>query len=74
VIETSQAVLSSAIELAVRHRLRIWDAVIFSAAAEAQCRLLLSEDRQEGFTWNGVTVVNPFAAKRNKLLVSVMGE
>ncbi|WP_205963481.1 PIN domain-containing protein [Roseicella aquatilis] len=32
------------------------------SAAEAECRLLLSEDIQDGFTWRGVTVRNPFAA------------
>ena len=67
-IETSPSVLTSAIDLAVRHKLRIWDAVILSAAAEAECHLLLSEDLQDGFTWNGVTVANPFAAKRNELV------
>jgi predicted nucleic acid-binding protein len=67
-IETSPSVLSSAIGLAVQHKLRIWDAIILSAAAEAQCRLLLSEDMQDGFTWSGVTVTNPFAAKKHDLL------
>ena len=67
-IETSPAVLVSAMNLAVDHRLGIWDAVILASAAEADCRLLLSEDLQDGFTWRGVTVVNPFAAKRNELL------
>jgi predicted nucleic acid-binding protein len=71
-IETSPAVLASAIELAVRHKLRIWDAVILAASAEAGCRLLLSEDLQDGFTWRGVTVVNPFAAKKNKLLAGLL--
>jgi len=52
----------------------IWDAVIVSAAAEGGCRLLISEDLQDGFTWNGVTVTNPFGAKRNELLAALMGE
>ena len=71
-IETSAAVLSSAIDLAVQHRLRIWDAVILAAASGADCRLLLSEDMRDGFMWNGVTVVNPFAAKRNALLEKML--
>jgi predicted nucleic acid-binding protein len=62
-VDTSQSVLSSAIELAVRHRLGIWDSIIISAAAEADCRFLLSEDLQEGFTWGGVTVTNPFGQR-----------
>jgi predicted nucleic acid-binding protein len=72
-IETSQSVLSSAIDLAVQHKLRIWDAVILSAASEASCRLLLSEDLQNGFTWRGVTVANPFAAKKHALLAGLLG-
>jgi predicted nucleic acid-binding protein len=32
--------------------LSIWDAVIYSAARAAGCRLLLSEDLQTGFNWN----------------------
>jgi predicted nucleic acid-binding protein len=71
-IETSPSVLSSAIDLAVQHKLRIWDAVIFAAAVEAQCRLLLSEDLQDGFTWSGVTVANPFAKKKHALLAALL--
>lgn len=73
-IETSPSVLSSAIELAVQHRLGIWDAVVLSAASEAECRVLLSEDMQDGFAWHGVTVVNPFAGKRNELLSGLLGD
>jgi predicted nucleic acid-binding protein len=60
VVETSPEVMLTAADLATDHRLGIWDAVILSAASQAGCRLLLSEDLQEGFTWAGVTVVNPF--------------
>jgi predicted nucleic acid-binding protein len=66
--ETSATVMVNAIDLAADHNLRIWDSVILSATAEAGCRLLLSEDFQEGFTWQGVTVTNPFAANRHALL------
>jgi len=67
-IETSDAVMLGAMDLAVDHHLGIGDAIILSAAADAGCRLLLSEDLQEGFTWGGVTVVNPFAEDRHALL------
>jgi len=59
-VETSQAVLVGAMELAITHRLNFWDSVILAAAAEGGCRLLLTEDLQEGFSWRGVTVANPF--------------
>lgn len=61
VVETSAAVMLNATDLASDHGLTIWDSVVLAASAEAGCRLLLSEDLQEGFTWQRVTVVNPFA-------------
>jgi predicted nucleic acid-binding protein len=71
-IETSPAVLISAMDLALAHKIGIWDAVIFAAAAAAGCRILLSEDLQEGFTWGGVTVVNPFAQNKHDLLAGLL--
>ena len=67
-IDTSPDVLLSAIDLAVDHQLFIWDAIIVAAAADARCRVLLSEDLNEGFTWGGVTVVNPFTSPTHPLL------
>lgn len=64
----------NATDLATDHNLRIWDAVVLSASAEAGCRLLLSEDLQEGFTWRGVTVTNPFAATKHVLLEALLNE
>jgi predicted nucleic acid-binding protein len=71
-IETSPAVLLSAMDLAADHQIGIWDAVILAAASGAGCRLLLSEDLHEGFTWGGVTVVNPFEVKKHELLAGLL--
>jgi len=71
-IETSNDVLLAATDLAQAHQLSLWDAVMLSAAADARCRLLLSEDLQEGFTWRGVTVTNPFASRRHPLLEALV--
>lgn len=71
IVETSAATLLRAVSLATDHHLRIWDAVILSAAAEAGCRLLLSEDMQSGFTWAGTTIVDPFAAETHPLLATL---
>jgi predicted nucleic acid-binding protein len=73
VMPTTEAVLSRAMDVAVAHSLAIWDAVILAAAAEAGCRMLLSEDMHEGFTWGGVTTVNPFASQPHKLLDDLRG-
>ena len=67
-VETTADVMQTAADLATDHQFSIWDAVILSAASQAGCRLLLSEDLQDGFTWAGVTVVNPFASPRHALL------
>ena len=73
-VETSPEAMLAAIDLATDHQLGIWDAVILSATSQAGCRLLLSEDLQEGFTWAGVTVVNPFSSPRHALLNALLEE
>jgi predicted nucleic acid-binding protein len=71
-IETSATVMLAALDLAKDHQLGIWDSVILAATSEAGCRLLLSQDLQDGFTWRGVTVVNPFLATKHHLLVALL--
>jgi predicted nucleic acid-binding protein len=69
---TTEAAMVAAIGLATEHRLSIWDSVMISVAAENDCRLLLSEDLQDGFSWRGVTIANPFAASRHPLLDAML--
>jgi len=71
-VPTTPEVMLAAADLAADHRFSIWDAVIFAAASQAGCRLLLSEDLQDGFTWGGVTVANPFASPRHALPDAVL--
>ncbi|MDR5726128.1 MAG: PIN domain-containing protein [Terriglobia bacterium] len=73
-IETSAEIMLAASDLAVNNRFGIWDAVIVCAAAEADCRILLSEDMQDGFIWNGVTIINPFARPRHPLLEALLNQ
>ena len=72
--ETSAATMLAAADLAVTHQIGIWDAVILSAAAEADCTLLLSEDMQDGFIWQGVTIANPFARAKHPSLKALLSE
>ena len=65
--------MRGALDLAADHQMPIWDALILSVAADQKCRLLLSEDFQNGMTWRGVIVVNPFLLPRNSLLSGVLG-
>ena len=73
-IDTTPSILIAASDLAVDHQFRIWDALVVAAAAAADCRLLLSEDLHDGFTWGGVTVINPFAATRHPLLEAALAD
>lgn len=72
VADTTSAVLVDAVDLSVDHGLTVWDAIMLAAAADAGCRLLLSEDLQHGFTWRGVSVVDPFAGNRHPLLDALL--
>lgn len=69
IVPTTERVITMALDLAADHRVATWDAVILATASEATCRILLSEDMHHGFTWGGVTVVNPFAADPHPLLL-----
>ncbi len=70
--DSSWAAMQSAFDLSAAHGLSIWDSLILSVAAEQHCRILLSEDLQEGFTWRGTTVVNPFSQPMHELLAGVL--
>ena len=72
VADSSWTAFQAAMDLSIDHRLQIWDALIMAVAAENRCRLLLSEDLQNGFTWRGLTVVNPFAEPSPALLNNIL--
>jgi predicted nucleic acid-binding protein len=57
----TEEVHDQARELAERYRLSFYDASIVSSALEAGCRVLYSEDLQNGFKVEGtLTIRNPF--------------
>ena len=50
----------AAIDLHRLHKFSFWDALIVRSAQQAGCRVLLSEDFQDGREIDGIRVVNPF--------------
>lgn len=72
VADSTWFAFQSALDLTVAHQLPIWDALVLAVAAESRCRLLLSEDFHNGFTWRGVTVANPFVEPRSPLLSALL--
>jgi predicted nucleic acid-binding protein len=71
-LETSAGAMLAATDVVVNHQVGFWDAVILCVAAEADCHLLLSEGMQDGFIWQGVTIVNPFARSKHPLLKALL--
>lgn len=62
----------AAADLAVDHKLQFWDALIVTAATDAGCTLLLSEDMQHGFVWRGLTIVNPLTEPAHPKLSALL--
>ncbi len=74
VADSTRDAVTAACDLAAAHQLQFWDALIVSVAVSQRCRVLLTEDLNEGFIWQGMTVVNPFAAKAHPLLARALGD
>ncbi len=71
-IDTDQSVFEAALDLASDHGLQIYDSLILAAAAETRCDLLLTEDFQDGFSWRGVVVTNPFGPSPDRRLARLL--
>lgn len=61
VVSSTRETFEDAVTLATRHKMQIWDALIVTTAQAAGCRVLLSEDMDEGCEHEGLIVLNPFA-------------
>jgi predicted nucleic acid-binding protein len=60
VVQWSSSLVQRAIAIRERDRFSWYDCLIVSAALEAHCEVLYSEDLQHGQCIEGLTVVNPF--------------
>jgi len=63
--------LVDAMDAVADHNWSFWDAMMWATAKRAGCRLLISEDGQDGRTLGGVTIVNPFVATPSPLLAQI---
>jgi predicted nucleic acid-binding protein len=61
-ISMSTTSFQAALDLATRHQLQIWDAIIVATSIEHGCEIILSEDMQDGLELNGLKIINPFAS------------
>ena len=60
IVRIDPDLIEEAILLSRDHQLSFWDSMILQAAARGGCRVLLTEDLQDGFEVLGLRVVNPF--------------
>jgi predicted nucleic acid-binding protein len=67
-IETFDA----ALDLAETQSLQIWDAIILKSCLAAGCKLLLSEDLQDGFKVGGLLIANPLHEKPHPELTATL--
>ena len=64
-----------AISLAADGVLSYWDGLLVSAAARKGCSVLVSEDMQDGFRFDGLEVVTPFSSNSlNPRLDELLGD
>ena len=62
-VDTDPALVARAWHWQDQAQLSYWDALVLAAAERAQCQFLLSEDFQDGRSYDGVMVRNPFASE-----------
>ena len=62
VVHSSHSLYMEALTLSRRYSLSWYDALIVAAAVESECRILFSEDLQNGQSFGNLKVQNPFAA------------
>lgn len=60
VVPLEEATHDLGMQIAERHRLSLYDAMIAASARLAQCKVILSEDMQDGLRLEGMRVRNPF--------------
>lgn len=61
-------IVVNVLDLIERYPLAVWDARILACCAAHGCDYLLSEDMQDGASYGGVTVVNPFKPTNRTLV------
>lgn len=74
VVPTSRDHLFEAFDRAAQHRLQFWDAVILTVCGSAGVLHLISEDLQDGFSLDGLTILNPFNPANSSRLRALLFE
>ena len=68
VVTADESDLAVAVRAVEHHGLSFWDAMLWATAQRAGCRMLFSEDLQDGHRLGDVLFVNPFDPANRKLV------
>jgi predicted nucleic acid-binding protein len=60
IAETSTDHVLDGADFARRHRLQLWDSILWQVARSAGAEIFVSEDLQDGLSIGGMTVIDPF--------------
>ena len=71
---TTSATFDKACQLALGHRIQLWDCVVCAASIEAGARVLLTEDMQDGRVIEGLRLMNPFASANADAIAALWTE
>lgn len=68
VVEHRFTDLDDAIAVVSAHQVAFWDAMLWATARRAGCRMILTEDFQDGRSLEGVLFADPFKPENARLL------
>ena len=71
---TSWECIARAAAMADVHKLQLWNCVIWQAARSLQAQIFISEDIQDGFSAEGMSVLNPFKPSNAERLAMLLEE
>ncbi len=74
VLDTNAEHVRRGADLASRHSLQLWDAIIWQVASSAGAELFLTEDLQDGFEADGMRTMNPFATANAAVLERLIAD
>lgn len=60
IVNNDLELIEQAIDISIISQLSFWDSLIIAAAEKANCEFIFSEDLNNGQTYRGVMVINPF--------------
>jgi predicted nucleic acid-binding protein len=72
IVETGTAQIIAGARLASKHKLQLWDGIIWQVARSAHAVLFLTEDLQDHVTIEGMKALNPFQPENDAELQALL--